>query len=721
MNISIKTSFIPFGFEVVRKKSEIICKHRDADIYALLFQYFSRSSKIDDNIFADYYNENNDPVNTENVYIMVMVILTMIRHGLIESNIAAFLCDADSRIINCAIRIINHYKRLFCSLTDHFFEKLTYEKRGSITVSFTHTNSDVFVRKTAVSSKEREIWYGSRIKYNITESHKPLLVRLLRELTPYSYFNEGQFESLMNIANTNGNSLCIMPTGSGKSLIFYLLSYLQPMPCFIIAPTDILITDQIRNLKEICNIDDAVVLRRDTADFKNYEITNHFQYITPLEFQNRDLLSKCFQFNNGTVRSDMKDIRVTNGARISYVFLDEVHCVSEWGHDFRPEYLMLTKHLQHYLSNVRFSGFTATASLSIIASLQKKLLVSSNAIFSPIEFSRYNISYHFLSIDSMTEMAEKASVLIADLISKKIKSIIFTEYNEMIKLLTERYPESTALFAVDDNDSYLRFISGKCDILLTTGEMGIGVSLPDVRCIIHLGMPLSKNEYVQEIGRGGRAKEHIDSYVYYLPLETDKQAAGLLQRGYFSEEKAVLSDNSGSYYGVAASVYPYSSSEALYEELKNMYQQLSEMKKAVTTVKCNESEADSIRRVLYMLYCVGYIRDWYDYGTENNDEHEIMADICSNNAEFYKISENMTERMKSVFLDFLADTSGNDSHGYEDAAEKAVSADDMIKIYARWFFEEYIYRHKESFLDTVQEHISAELYARCSREHYWSL
>src|SRR5699024_9744611 len=147
-----------------------------------------------------------------------------------------------------------------------------------------------------------------------------------------------------------------------------LASLLQPLPMFILAPTEILIEDQIRNLKKFHHMDNVSHLKLTVDnDFSNFEMRNSLLYLTPATFQNRHLLVKCRYINNGhtLVMNEksriLQEIKVAPGPSISYVVLDEIHCLSNWGHDFRPEYLMLSKFLNKFLDRVTFLGFTATA------------------------------------------------------------------------------------------------------------------------------------------------------------------------------------------------------------------------------------------------------------------------------------------------------------------------------------------------------------------------
>lgn len=142
----------------------------------------------------------------------------------------------------------------------------------------------VYVRNnTEITTNARELWYGKPISYHFTKANLPDLERILREISPYTYFKEGQFEVLCKMVSARKHTVCIMPTGSGKSLIYYMISILQPLPLFIVAPTDILIDDQIRNLKQIHHIDnvsEAVEMMASESDYIILDVRRPDEFAT---------------------------------------------------------------------------------------------------------------------------------------------------------------------------------------------------------------------------------------------------------------------------------------------------------------------------------------------------------------------------------------------------------------------------------------------------------
>jgi ATP-dependent DNA helicase RecQ len=179
---------------------------------------------------------------------------------------------------------------------------------------------------------------------------------ILSEISPFDSFKEGQYEVLCRMLGSKKHMVCIMPTGSGKSLIFYMASILQPLPMFIVAPTEILIEDQIRNLKKFHHMDNVAHLRlTDENSFSEYDIHNSLNYLTPKTVPNRHLLVKVQDIQqrnkpNQNARDEKIVLRADTGVPIWY--WTKYTALSTWGHDFPPEYLMLSKYLNKYLDQI---------------------------------------------------------------------------------------------------------------------------------------------------------------------------------------------------------------------------------------------------------------------------------------------------------------------------------------------------------------------------------
>lgn len=693
------------GFFIHGIARELICKHPLASIYALVYNYLVRSSRIQENDIPKYIQNINAPFELDyrSIFRLAITLLMMIRHNVIRGNAAGlrFVEQEDRNNVKYAVGLINHYAELFSRLAKIPYTKLTIQN-GTKSVSVVG-KADIWTENnTELATNAREIWYGQKINYKLTRADLPDLETILMEISPFDSFKEGQFTALCNMLGAKKHAVCIMPTGSGKSLIYYFASILQPLPIFVVAPTEILIEDQIRNLKKFHRMDNvAHLMLTDDNSFRDYEIHNSINYVTPMTLQNRHLHVKFRYVNNGTSLIGMQEKRIAPGALISYLVLDEIHCLSNWGHDFRPEYLMLSKFLNKFLDRVSFWGFTATANYTVVEDVQRQLEIPQENFFSPISFEKFNASYDFRALHSTEEMYETVGEITQELIRSNQRTIVFTKNDEVSRKVADVVGYEADIFSADNPDAYHHFADGECKVLIASEELGVGINLPDVRCIIHFGLPLSKSEYVQEIGRAGRANEAITSYVLYLANEEQNVPKQLLKRD--TKITAIpgmlrnLKNDYGDIYRKLTNNSP--AMEDLIEKLKRFYQTLDTSVNALFVNSYSFGVIEDVKQMLFMLYTVGYVNNWYSYcWSKNGAGIDVMIDVCSSNYDLYRgHPENLIPRMKKRLTDYFTFL-GNDREGIAKTAH-AQTIDELIGVYVNWYYVKYLYHHNEQFLD----------------------
>ena len=692
------------GFYIYGIPNERMCTHQSSDLFALVYNFLIRNSTISEEEVPSFLLSENDRtyINFQNVFRITMIILQMIKNNYgFSKNIISLNYDGDENDLHLSEQLINHYCMLFSRLSKINYSGIKINKNNNgITVSLSHKVKGIFVENNTVPCNAREIWYGKKINYRLTDDDLADMNILLSEISPFNEFNEGQFETLKNMLSSRSHSVCIMPTGSGKSLIFYFASILQPLPIFVIAPTEILITDQIRNLRTFHHIDNVSHLcLNDKNDFSKFEICTSINYLTPSTFQNRHLLSKFRYINNGTKIIDLKEVQVTPGPQISYIVLDEIHCLSSSGHDFRPEYLMLSRFLNKYLDRISFWGFTGTADYSVVEDIQNQLEIKQDNIFSPISFERYNISYNYIRVPNTNEMYAKTLDILRTLIAREERTIIFTKSNEISDELAEKIGYEADTFEENNLESYRLFAEQKCNVLVAHCGLGIGINLPNVKNIIHFGLPMSKNEYVQEIGRAGRANESVCSYVIYLEPTESNINPTLLKRSTDSFD-GVFEHNTieNDYSHIYNNFYEYDTKTGLSNALTELCNNLITQDRALTVQSYDKENEESAKRALYILHCIGFLEDWYYY-TSKNGKNEIMIIISATDHERYREMSNLLERMKNKTSQYF-DSIGA-SREFHIRSLRAKSIDDIISAYTDWYYSNYIYRHKEIFLDML--------------------
>jgi hypothetical protein len=390
----------------------------------------------------------------------------------------------------------------------------------------------------------------------------------------------------------------------------------------------------------------------------------------------------------------LKETKVAPGPSISYVVLDEIHCLSNWGHDFRPEYLMLSKFLNKYLDRVTFLGFTATANYTVVEDIQQQLNIPQQNIFSPIAFEKYNVSYHFQALRSFEEMVEKVCEVVSEQIRRNERTLVFTKNDEVSFQVAQAIGYEADVFQKENTYAYHLFADEKCKVLVASSELGIGINLPNVQNIIHFGLPISKNEFVQEIGRAGRANEAVNSYVFYLEPVPENVPAILTKRELeIPNISQLLNDISNDYSDCYRKLNSnIDSKEDLLARIMEVYDDLDQKRCDINTRKYPLATVDMARKYIYMLYVIGYIKDWYSYSAdESNGQIEIMMTL-GEDCNLRRVQKRATE---------YYDTLGSNREQIV-KTQRATDIPAVIKIYVDWYYAKFLYHHKEMFLDFLE-------------------
>ncbi len=692
------------GFYICGIK-EVACSTAPT-VFALVYNYLLRNSCITREDYPHFLDKikTTYQINYQRVFRLMVIILQLIKNGIVTGSALNISYDGKQEELSIAIMVINDYVARFSRLMRVKPIVLKKSTGMVIRISLTQSIEGIYIEESQTPSNARELWYGEKINYRLDDDLLPDLEYILSEISPFDMFKEGQYTALKNMLGTNGHSICIMPTGSGKSLIFYLASLLQPLPVFVLSPTDLLIEDQIRNLKKFHRMDNVSHLKLTSDnDFGEFEMRNSLLYLTPTTLQNRNLLVKLRYINTGTVLEKMRPQKIAPGASISYVVLDEIHCISNWGHDFRPEYLMLSRFLNKFLDAVTFLGFTATANYTVVEDIQQQLKIPQENIFSPIEFERYNVSYHFMCLPSTEDMLAAVCDIVHESIRNDARTIVFTKNDEVSCAVADAIGYEADVFQKENTIAYHQFADEKCKVLVASSEMGIGINLPNIRTVIHFGLPVSKNEFVQEIGRAGRANEAVNSYVLYLRPSNENIPAALLSR--LSQEsslsdfpKGINNDYVDCYKRLNGGI---DSNDKLYEEILSIYSRFELIGRGTYVESFPVASIDLIKKHIYMLYTIGYVKDWYAYAcNESKGTIDLMIDISSENHAFYRNPQNMFNRVRKSTISYFESLGSNREQIAK--SQRAKDVPEIIRIYVDWYRTKFLYLHKEMFLDFLE-------------------
>jgi ATP-dependent DNA helicase RecQ len=335
----------------------------------------------------------------------------------------------------------------------------------------------------------------------------------LKENFGFSSFKNLQEPIIKNLLDGN-NSFVIMPTGGGKSLCYQLPAIILDGTAIVISPLIALMKNQVDLIRS--NNTDPSVAHVLNSTLNKEQIENVKQDVsegkTKLLFVAPETLSK-----NDTIEFLKK-------VHISFLAIDEAHCISEWGHDFRPEYRKIRDIIDSINPEIKVIALTATATPKVQDDIIKNLKISDSKLFKS-SFNRPNLYYEVRPKNDETEV---------DLI-KFIKSnqgesgIIYClsrkNVEDLSQLLNMNGVKSLPYHAgLDKNvreENQDRFLKDDCDVIVATIAFGMGIDKPDVRYVVHHNVPKSIEGYYQETGRAGRdgGKGHCLMYYSYKDVE----------------------------------------------------------------------------------------------------------------------------------------------------------------------------------------------------------
>ena len=331
---------------------------------------------------------------------------------------------------------------------------------------------------------------------------------ILKRYWGYDAFRDLQEEIITSIGEGK-DTLGLMPTGGGKSITFQVPALAKEGMCLVITPLIALMKDQVENLKsrDIKAIAiysgmtrQEIIVALENCIFGNYK----FLYISP-------------------ERLDTEIFRVKlRSMNISMITVDESHCISQWGYDFRPAYLKIAE-IRELLPDIPVLALTATATPEVVKDIQQRLHFKKENVFR-MSFERKNLAYIVRNTDN------KTGEILHILNRMPGSSIIYVRNRKRTKettLFLQREGITADFYHAGLNNDVKdlrqkRWQSGECRVMVATNAFGMGIDKPDVRTVIHLELPDSPEAYFQEAGRAGRDGEK--AYAIILYANSDKAA-----------------------------------------------------------------------------------------------------------------------------------------------------------------------------------------------------
>ena len=335
--------------------------------------------------------------------------------------------------------------------------------------------------------------------------------KILQTYFGYETFRPGQKETINHIIQMS-NTLAVMPTGGGKSLCYQIPGLSLEGTAIIISPLISLMKDQVDSLRSLgipatyinssLSVSEQRDRLRDIAE-NRYK----FVYVAPERFES------------------MNFVNVIKNIPIALAAFDEAHCISQWGHDFRPSYRSIVPALKKLPNIPVYVALTATATDEVISDIQKLLHIANENVINT-GFERENLSFHIVKgkdkstyIRSFLDEHREESGIIYTATRKQADTL----YDQLEKRGVSVSKYHAGLSEMERKEAQAAFIHDEKSVMIATNAFGMGIDKSNVRYVIHYAMPMNIESYYQEAGRAGRDGEPSDCILLFSPQDIQLQ------------------------------------------------------------------------------------------------------------------------------------------------------------------------------------------------------
>ena len=325
---------------------------------------------------------------------------------------------------------------------------------------------------------------------------------ILQQYWGYTSFRPLQEEIIKSVADEGRDTLGLLPTGGGKSIIFQVPALSKEGTCIVVTPLIALMKDQVENLRrrniKAVAVYSGLTFHEIQAAFDSCTFGGtKFLYLSPERLSTELFLER------------LKTLKV------SMLAIDEAHCISQWGYDFRPSYLKIAD-VRHLLPGVPVLALTATATPKVADDIQEKLLFKEKNLFKK-SFARSNLIYIVRKVE------DKESYLMRIVNAQPGTGVVYVRNRKKTRETAEFLKSksiSADYFHAGLTQAYKdyrqqQWKDGKTRIICSTNAFGMGIDKPDVRFVTHLDVPDSLEAYFQEAGRGGRDEKKAYAVLLY--------------------------------------------------------------------------------------------------------------------------------------------------------------------------------------------------------------
>lgn len=588
--------------------------------------------------------------------------------------------------------------------------------------------------------------------YALNVHHQKHLEFLLDNLFGYDSFREGQLEIIMNCLNGE-DTVGLLPTGGGKSLTYQICVMLQPAISFVVVPIKALMLDQFNNLTAKHHITHTSYINSDllssesTKRLRDFAAGKYFfLIISPERFQSRNF---------------REEIALVNRTKaLAVAVIDEVHCLSEWGHEFRTSYLALANTIRNFAPSARFLALTATASSKVLKDVMIELNIESSNVITISNFTRPELNFNIVKVNRtnkkeiLIELLNNAIKKSSSNHHKKSAALVFTpnvggsdgcyqihHYVHDVTGLTtgfysgsrpKKWDSQSAFGSFSTYKDHIQqaFMRDEIDVLVATKAFGMGIDKGNIRLAMHYGLPGSLESFYQEAGRAGRDKKESKCIVLYSPdrlNETQLQTVFGMNTNLStlqSEMKKMNGDLGSLLYFLTMNLLDV---EVEVDEIYTFHQLFCKDGNHEFLVGFTDQDLGRTEKCVYRLALLGIIEDW-TVNWKNQKLEIVYADWTEES-----VIEKLTKHIQKYDYTFTLNRTEQNSELYPELIDHFDNSDEpflkkMLYVLLKWYNDNVIYSRKRSMLlmkqyadeftdnDTLQQKI--EIYFKRNNDVY---
>lgn len=635
----------------------------------------------------------------------------------------------------------NHHEIIFVR-NDYFEHYRYYKNTNAVTPKYVGLEPYNYFQISTAELVNYKIRVGGEWK------PENAFVFFLENIFGYDNFFQGQLPIITNALSRN-DTIGLLPTGGGKSVCYQLAALLQPAISFVICPIKSLMYDQKQDLDNILFTRVNHITSDDDGEDKD-KIMNQFAkgklffiFISPERFQ-----IQSFRENL---------LSVSNGHKIAYAVVDEVHCLSEWGHDFRTSYLNLSKTIQRHCNDFRFIGLTATASINVLKDIQLEFGIKQENVKTLTDYTRKELDFEIIN-DANNKLREIKAVInnlnqTEDVLTPRGNDsrcgIIFTptvngakgcynlsisleqEFRTPVKFYSGQVPSVNNQPVMNPNtfEDYkkqvqLEFKKNEFTLLTATKAFGMGVNKGNIYYTIHFGIPGSMESLYQEAGRAGRdkskfASEHAKCKVIFTKTTNEEVLHTIWDRettlSKLVESLPIIDGD------IKSNLFLFQSGLDIirdeFELITRLIVNYASPSQRNIRVFAREvaSNKSKVEKAIYRLSQLGIVDDWT---VSNFFTGEFVVDFCDFSDETIKTNLKSTINKYDKEFDFDK-LKGNDSYKHYDKiwCKHVPLRDRCIVLLLQWSYDHFAYNRRQS-LKNIYENCNDSISGKITKQEF---